>query len=49
MAAINSYKLFKSTEGTVFNVRSILLEIILGTPMEIQNRITKSEMCLRST
>ena len=44
MAAINSYKLFnfKSTKGTVFkfNVRSSLLEVILGTPLEIRNRIT---------
>ena len=46
MAAINSTKSFKSTvlhlstEGTVFNVRSSLLAVILGTPLEIQNRIT---------
>ena len=42
-AAINSYKYnksFKSTEETVFNVRSSLLEVILGTSLEIQNRIT---------
>ena len=40
MAALNSYKLFESTEGTVFNVRSSLLKVILDTPLEIQNRIT---------
>ena len=46
MAAINFTKSFKSTvlylstEGTVFNVRSSLLEVILGKPLEIQNRIT---------
>ena len=35
---------FKSTEGTVFkfNVRSSLLEVILGTSLEIQKRITSN-------
>ena len=36
---LNSFN-FKSTEGTVFNVKSSLLEVILGTSLEIQNRIT---------
>ena len=42
MKAINSlwYKLSKSAVGSIFNVSSSLLEVILGTPpLEIQNRI----------